>query len=450
MSAAPRRELTLLDCTCLIVGIIVGTGIYQAAPDIARGTSGNTGLLALWLLGGFLSLCGALSYAELATAYPQQGGDYVYLTRAYGPWAGFLFGWIQTVIVRPGDIAVMAFAFATYAQAVYDPFTGGAFVLTRQVYAAAAVVVFTGLNIAGVAEGKWAQNALTFVKVGGLCLIISLGFLSGPAQVAIEPVSPLPASLALILVLFTFGGWNEMVYVAAEVINPRRNIVRALLLGTGAVTVLYVLINGSFLHALGHSGVSASRAVAADAVHSSLGLLAPMLVSALICFSALGAVNGLILTGARISYAVGQDHRLFNILGSWNARRGTPVRALVFQAGMALLLIAVLGGFVETILYTAAPVYVFYCATTLSVMILRRRDRDSDRPYRVWGYPVTPLLFSGTCVFLAYSAVLYKPRIALVALGLLLAGLPVYWLSRRIVRGRGAQTEQPSDSNVLR
>jgi basic amino acid/polyamine antiporter, APA family len=444
MTAAPCRELTLLDCTCLIVGIIVGTGIYQATPDIVRGTGGNAGLLGLWLLGGVVSLCGALSYAELAATYPQQGGDYIYLTRAYGPWAGFLFGWIQTVIVRPGDITVMAFAFASYAQSVYDPFAGGSFAFTRQVYASGAVLVFTGLNIAGLAQGKWTQNGLTLIKVAGLCLIISLAFLSSPAAAAVQPVSPLPASLALILVLFTFGGWNEMVYVAAEVINPRQNIVRALLLGTAAVTALYLLINGAFLHALGHAGVGASQAVAADAVRSTLGRFAPGLVSALICLSALGAVNGLILTGARISYAVGQDHWIFKLLGSWNPNRGTPVRALVFQAAMALLLILALGGFVETILYTAAPVYLFYCATTLSLLVLRFRDSRSNWPYRVWGYPVTPLLFAATSLFLAYSAVVYKPRIALVALGLLATGLPIYWISQKTAHASNGRIGSPS------
>lgn len=432
MEVTPRRELTLLDSTCLIVGIIIGAGIYRVAPDVAKSTSSLWLLLALWLLGGVLSLAGALSYAELATAYPQQGGDYVYLTRAYGPWAGFLFGWIQTVIVRPGDIAVMAFAFATYARSLFDPLGPSASVVTQQAYAAAAVIVLTALNIAGVPQGKWTQNLLTITKVLGLLLLVGAAFLGSGAQPETAVPDPvLPLSLGLILVLFTFGGWNEMAYVAAEVRDPNRNIVRALLLGTGAVTGIYLLVNGSFLHALGYGGVAASNAVASEAVRGQFGQAAPGLIAALVCISALGAVNGLIFAGARISYAVGRDHALFRILGRWDPGRGTPVRALVLQGALSLLLVLLLGGFIESILYTAAPVYLFYTATTLAVLVLRRREPNTTRPFRVWGYPLTPLIFCAVCIYLAYSAVIYKPKIALAALALLLAGFPAYVWSRK-------------------
>jgi len=210
MKATPQRQLTLLDSVWLIVGIIVGAGIYQVAPDVAKGTSSGLGMMAVWLLGGVLSLCGALGYAELATAYPQQGGDYAYLTRAYGRWAGFLFGWIQLVIVRPGDIAVMAFAFATYARTLYDPLGQGSFSTSQQLYACSAVAALTMVNILGVRQGKWTQNLLTFAKVLGLVAIVGLALVA-PHSVPPPPgVESLPLSLALILVLFTFGGWNEM------------------------------------------------------------------------------------------------------------------------------------------------------------------------------------------------------------------------------------------------
>lgn len=427
----PRRQLNLFDSTCLIVGIIIGAGIYQVAPDVAKTVSSTPALLGIWVLGGLLSLAGALSYAELATTYPQAGGDYVYLTRAYGPWAGFLFGWIQTVIVRPGDIVVMAFAFATYARSVYDPFGGASPVLLQQLYAGAAVFVLTLLNIIGVSQGKWTQNVLTVAKTVGLVAIVLTAFLSSSRVTLPTPATSLPLSLGLILVLFTFGGWNEMVYVAAEVTNPSKNIVRALLLGTGAVTVLYLLINGAFLHVLGYGGLAASKAVAAEAVAGVFGKAAPGLIAGLVCISALGAVNGLIFTGARISYAIGRDHRLFGWVGLWHGERGTPVRALILQGAIALLLVVALGGFVETLLYTAAPVYLFYSATSISLLVLRFKEPQTTRAYRVWGYPLTPLLFTAVCLHLAWSAVVYKPTIALVALGLLVAGLPAYFVSRQ-------------------
>ncbi|MBP1612168.1 MAG: amino acid transporter, partial [Acidobacteria bacterium] len=307
MDALPRRALSLFDATCLIVGIIVGAGVYQVAPDVARGAGSAAGALALWAAGALLSLCGALGYAELASAFrDREGGDVVYLGRAYGPWAGFLFGWTQLAVVRPGDIAVMAFAFATYARALLEPLAaGGSPGPGLLPYAAGAVAVLTALNVAGVTEAKWAQNLLTVAKVIGLVAIAGLALATPRAAPAAADVEPLPWTVALILVLFSYGGWNEMAYVAAEVKHPRRSIVRALLLGMAAVAALYLLLNGALLHALGVGGVAASSAVASDAVSIRLPGTGSRLVAALIAVSALGAVNGLIFTGARISYAAG-------------------------------------------------------------------------------------------------------------------------------------------------
>lgn len=186
MSNTPQKELSLFDSTCIIVGIIIGAGIYQMAPDIAKGASSWWGVLAIWIVGGLLSLCGAVGYAELATAYPHEGGDYVYLSRAYGRWAGFLFGWIQLAIVRPGDIAIMAFAFATYARTIYDPFDVSV-TYTQQLYAVTSVVILTFVNILGVHEGKWAQNLLTIVKALGLSAIVAVALAAPPLPTRLNP-----------------------------------------------------------------------------------------------------------------------------------------------------------------------------------------------------------------------------------------------------------------------
>lgn len=449
MAADPKKQLSLLDSTCIIVGIIIGAGIYQMTPDIAKGASNGGGLLLLWLAGGLISLCGALGYAELAAAYPFQGGDYVYLSRAYGRWAGFLFGWLQVAIVRPGDIAVMAFAFAAYAQVICDPFAGRAISYDwiplksyaglaipagQLLYAGGAVAVLTALNILGVREGKWTQNLLTLVKALGLLFIVGAALRSpAPPEVNAPYFSPLPPSLALIFILFTFGGWNEIAYVAAEVKNPRRNMVRALVLGLLSVTVLYLLVNGAFLHSLGYRGIAASQAVAADSIAASFPRRGGQIISALICLSALGAVSGLIFTGARISYALGTGHRVFRVLGRWNARTGTPLRALLLQGLLAIGLIVVLGSFVNTILYTAAAVYTFYLATSISVILLRRKEPRIERPYRVTAYPLPTLLFSAVCAWLIYSsvsyAIAYKPVGLCISLGVFMLGIVLYRIS---------------------
>ena len=433
---APKKSLSLFDSTCLIVGIIIGVGIYQTAPGVAGGVFCWGGVLAIWVVGGVLSLCGALGYAELATAYPREGGDYVYLNRAYGRWAGFLFGWIQLTVVRPGDIVVMAFAFATYARTIYDPLEGTAFPYSLQVYAMLSVAILTVVNILGVQEGKWTQNLLTTAKVLGLLAIVGVALIAPQGTKSTGSFDPMPMSVAMILVLFTFGGWNEMAYVAAEVKDARRNIVRALVLGTVAVTVLYLLANCAFLFTLGYTGLATSEAVATEAISTVFPDIGGRLIGALICISALGAVNGLIFTGARISYAVGVENRLFGKLGTWHRRTGTPVWALVVQGLIAMVLIVLLGSFLDAVLYTAPAVYSFYLATSLAVMVLRRKEPEVERPYKVTGYPFTTLIFCAVCAFLIYSAVDYAfdnaTLIVYVLCVVVPLGLPVYWFSRRL------------------
>ncbi len=426
--SAPRPQLTLFDSTCIIVGIIIGSGIYETSSTVA-GCMGSGGwTLAVWLTGGLLVLCGALCYAELASAWPRAGGDYVYLTRAYGRGTGFLFGWAQLLIVRPADIALLAFVFARYAMSLSDAFGGD-----PRPYAAGAVAVLTLLNILGVRAGARTQNLLTVVKAAGLVALVAAGFLApGPAAAPAPTEIPpwLTPQLALILVLFTYGGWSEMAYVAGEVREPGRNILRALLLGTGAVTALYLLVNGAFLHALGHAGMASSKAVAVDTMAAVLPDAAGRLIAALVCISALGAVNGLVMTGARITYALGADHAVFGVLGRWDPHQGTPVRALAVQGALAFGVVLIAGDFMKTLLYTA-PVYWFFAlATGLSVFVLRVREPGTPRPVRTPGYPVTPILFALVCVFMIYSSVTYAigkmPWSLAVLGGVLAAGGGVY------------------------
>jgi APA family basic amino acid/polyamine antiporter len=432
MQIAPKKELSLFDSTCIIVGIIIGAGIYQMAPDIAKGAGSWWGVLLLWIAGGLLSLCGALCYAELATAYPKEGGDYVYLSKAYGRWAGYLFGWAQLTVVRPGDIAVMAFAFATYARTIFDPLAGHPAV-SQRLFAAVATIILTIINILGVKEGKWTQNLLTVVKALGLLAIVGVAVFSPQGQTSTATFDALPLSLVMVFVLFTYGGWNEMAYVAAEVKDSRRNIVRALVLGTGSVIFLYILINGAFLYTLGYNGLATSGAVANDAISTVFPKIGGKLISALVCISALGAVNGLIFTGARISYAMGTEHKTFKVFGRWHEKTGTPAWALLLQGVIAVTLIMVFGSFIDTIIYTAVAVYAFYLGTGLSVIVLRLKEPVVERPYKVTGYPVTTLIFCAVCGFLIYSCVTYAwafKRTGLIVLAVILtAGLILYLLT---------------------
>jgi APA family basic amino acid/polyamine antiporter len=433
MKAIPTKELSLFDSTCVIVGIILGAGIYEITPTVASCMSGWKGILGVWLAGGLLALTGALCYAELATTYPKEGGDYIYQTRAYGKWAGYLFGWSQLVIIRPGDIALMSFVFARYASTLYSPFPN-----IILLYAALAVFLLTSINILGVKEGKYTQNLLTTIKSVGLLLIIVAGLLAPvKSSIPVEMATSvnIDLKLSLILVMFTFGGWNEMAYVAAEIKSPEKNIVRALVIGTISITVLYVLVNFSFLSALGYENMASSQAIAVDTLATLVPDSAARLISILICISALGAINGLIFTGARISYAMGSDHSMFRGLGAWNPKSGTPVRALILQGLLSLGFVLFAGSFIDTILYTAPVVWLFFLATGISVFILRKKDFSTPRPYKVAGFPFTVILFCASCIFMFYNSLTYaiasKPIGLIVIFSVVFLGIIIYGLSKK-------------------
>lgn len=444
-SAAPRRELTLLDSTCIIVGVIIGAGIYRSSPDVAQRAPDAVWLIGLWLIGGALSLIGALCYAELATAYPAEGGDYVYLGRAFGRRVGFLFAWCQLWIVRPGSIGAMAYAFAEYANQIWPRAEGDSRTTMLAIYAAGSIVVLTVVNILGVREGKWTQNVLTVAKLLGLAVIVAVGLLFA-APIAAAPIA-VPSSgghawadigLAMIFVLFTYGGWNEMAYVAAEVKEPRKNILRALLIGTLAVTAIYVLVNLAFLHALGLAGTR-HAAPAADVLELAVGPWAGQVISLLICISALGAINGQIFTGARIYYAMGSDHRLYAPLGRWNARRGTPIWSLVIQGVITLALVIWFGlgreGFESMVKFTTPVFWFFLMLVGAAVFVLRWREPEIDRPYRVPGYPVTPLVFCLSSIYMVHASLTYAVQNrsweALWSIAILLVGVAMSFLGPR-------------------
>jgi basic amino acid/polyamine antiporter, APA family len=442
-SSVPRRELTLFDSTCIIVGIIIGSGVYRTSPEVAQLAPSVTLLIGLWLLGGLLSLIGAVCYAELATAYPKEGGDYVYLTRAFGRSVGFLFAWCQLWIVRPGSIGAMAFLFADYANQIWPRAEGARTAYVLVAYAVASIITLTAVNIFGVREGKWTQNVLTAAKVLGLAAIVAVGF-SHPAPAAALPSStgssgltPATFGLAMVFVLFAYGGWNEMAFVSAEVKEPRKNILRALLIGTLAVTVIYVLANLAFVRALGLEG-SRRATVATDVLTLGMGPWAGRAISVLICISALGAINGQIFTGSRVYYAMGNDHRLYAWLGRWNARRGTPVCSLLIQGAITVALSAWFGlsrnGFTSMVIFTTPGFWIFLALVGVSLFVLRWRDPAIERPYRVPGYPITPILFCLSCSFMVYSSVAFaiehRSWEAIWSIAILLAGVAMSFYRR--------------------
>lgn len=450
--AAPKRQLTVFDSVCIIVGIIIGAGIFETSPKIAAIVPNVGWLIGIWALGGMLSLLGALCYAELATSYPDSGGDYVFLSRAYGRWVGFLFAWCELWIVRPGNIGMMAFVFARYADVMFPVRPGLGLSeglqtsLSLLLYAAAAVAVLTFINVLGVRQGKWTQNLLTSSKVLALLAIVVVGLVYGaaePLQKVAANAGTLDLRLAMILVLFTYGGWNEMAYVGAEVKNPSKNILRALLLGTLAVTSIYVVVNLAFVYGLGFQHVQNTNTVATDLLNAAVGPFAEKLIAVIICVSALGAVNGQIFTGARVYYAMGRDHALFRTLGRWDAKHDTPFRSLVLQGVVAVGLVLGFGwyadGFDNLLKFTTPIFWTFFLMVGVSLFVLRFRQPHLERPYRVLLYPLVPVIFCGSCLFMLWSSVTWaidnQTYEAIWAIGLLvvggLVGLVAIWIERR-------------------
>ncbi len=449
------RLLGLWDTVGIIVGIVVGTSIFVSPPLVFQNVSGPWQALGVWLLGGVLSLLGAFCYAELATTYPRSGGDYEYLSRAYGPGMGFIFGWAQLCIILTGSIGAMAYAFADYGIGLWglDP-------AATVWLAAGAVIVLSTINLLGVMAGKTTQNVLSAAKIAGLALIILTGLICGPAGSHPAPHATTGGDLglALVFVLYAYGGWNDAAFVSAEVRNGRRNIPRSLFLSIGIITLVYLLVNVTLLWVLGFDGARQTSTPAADVLARAAGPWAAKGISLLVMVSALSAINGLILTGSRVIRSLGDDHRLFSMLARFDRRLGVPMGAIVAQALVALLLIVAVGtatgqqtidgslswfglqalpwaeyhGGFETLVAGTGPVFwTFFLLTGIALFVLRFRDKHIDRPFSTPFYPLPPIIFCLTCLFMLHASLVYAKGLCLIAAAPVALGVPLYLLSRQ-------------------
>jgi amino acid transporter len=433
--ARPQPVLELRDAIGLIVGIVVGAGIFKSPSVVAANAGGAWAMLAAWLLGGIVSLIGALCYAELATAYPHAGGDYHFLTRAYGRKLSFLFAWARLAVITTGSIALLAFVFGDYCTRLYA--------LGEQssaLYAALIVIALTAVNIAGVKFGAATQNWLTVVEVSGLLVVSAAGLIVTPAAAALEATGGAepgrPAfGLCMVFVLLTYGGWNEAAYISAELKDVRRNMLRALVWSMFILTVLYLMVNLAYLRGLGLAGMARSQVVAADLLQRAWGNWSAQMISIMIAVSALTSINATVIVGARSNYALACDWPVLGFFGRWNARTGSPTRALLLQGAVALALVA-FGGFMrqgfETMVdYTAPVFWLFFLLTGISLFVLRRRDPQRARPFRVPLYPFLPLAFCASSAWLLYSSLAYTRLGALVGVAVLAAGVPLLALALR-------------------
>ena len=440
MSSSPRQLLSVTDGMFLTVGMVIGVGIFKAPSIVAGNTSSGLEFLFAWLLGGVVSLCGALVYAELSSRHPETGGEYSFIAHGLGRGAAFLFAWSRMTVIQTGAIAAVAFVFGEYASEVVR--LGEHSVA---IYAALSVIALTLLNLAGTLQSKTLQKVMEIVLIAGLLFLAIAGMVVGS--------TPKPAAagssggdflFAMMFVFFTFGGWNEAAYLAGEVREPRRNMLKILVGGIVAVTVLYLLVNIGYLVALGQGGVAGSKAVGADVMRLVAGDKGAVLLAIIVCISALTTINAAMFTGARTNFAMGRDYPLFAKLGDWRERGSTPANALVLQGAITLVLIAAAAltakdGFDAMVAYTAPVFWTFFLLTGITLFVLRYKGA-APAEFKVPFYPVIPLIFCTMCSFMLWKALAYifnpayGPKFGnLVLAGLLvmLAGIPLYWFARR-------------------
>ncbi|MEH2205657.1 MAG: amino acid permease [Nostoc sp.] len=430
--ATPKPSLTLSDAVALIVGIVIGAGIFETPALVASQAGSDIAVLLFWLMGGVLSLVGALCYAELATVYPDVGGVYYYLKRAFGRGVAFLFAWARMTVIQTGSIALLAFVFGDYVSQIWRLGT-----FSSSIYAAIAIALLTALNIIGLQQSKWTQNLLSAAKVLGLLLVVIIGLTAIPnSATPVESASSGTWGLAMVFVLLSYGGWNEAAYICAEIQDGRRNIVRSLMWSIGIITAIYLLINLAYLRGLGLANMAQSEAVAADLMRSLWGEPGALFISVLIAIATLGATNATIFTGARTNYALGQDFSLFGFMGRWQQRPSSPTYALFLQAAIALALVF-LGtltrkGFQTMVDYTAPIFWFFFLLSGISLLVLRIREPHIVRPFRVPFYPFTPLLFCAVCAYLLYSSLVYTGVGAIAGVLVVAAGIPLlFWNNYR-------------------
>jgi APA family basic amino acid/polyamine antiporter len=418
--AGPVPTLGLTQTVLLIVGVVIGAGIFKA-PSMVAGMAGGVGwMFAAWLLGGAVSLVGALCYAELATAYPSVGGDYHFLKRAYGRSVAFLFGWARFAVITTGSIALLAFVFGDYMQQALPLGRGATW--GAAAYALSAVALLWWVNSRGLRAGAFAQSWLTVLEVSGLLLIVLAavwivgGGGSGPAPSAAEPgtaTSPSLSSfgLAMVFVLLTYGGWNEAGYISAELKDGHRVMVRALVMSILIITLLYLLVTWAYWQVLGLEGMARSEALAADVLRRAFGTPGEKIISVMVAVAAITSMNATMIVGARTNYSVGTDWPALGRLALWDQERGTPANAMHLQNAAALLLV-LLGawtgsGFRAMVEFTAPVFWLFFLMTGIALFVLRQREPHLDRPFKVPLYPLLPAIFCATCSYMLWSSLSY-------------------------------------------
>jgi basic amino acid/polyamine antiporter, APA family len=431
------RRLGVSDATAIVIGIVIGSGIFVLPNVIARALPSATAILTVWIVAGVLSFLGALAYAELGAMLPATGGQYVYLREAYGPLWAFVCGWTFTLAVTTGGTAWLAVTFSIYV---------GYFIhlsaLEAKLVSLALVAVLSAVNYIGVREAAWVQRTFTAMKILGLLLLISAGFLApgGPHSfgASAAPISAASIGITMSACLMAYNGWSYVSFVAGEIKNPQRNLLRSLVAGMAAVMFLYVFANAAYLRVMSVPDIATTERVGAELATRTMGSIGGRLVSLTVLLSIIGAVNGCILTGARIPFAQARDGMFFTRFGAIHPRFQTPSSAILWTGIWAGILILT-GSYDTLYTYSILAAWIFYTMSVAAVAILRRKMPKADRPYRMWGYPVTLWIFVAVSLWYMVNALITEPAPSLMALLIVAVGLAAYPIWQKASRARAVQ-----------
>ncbi|TYR33270.1 amino acid permease [Sphingobacterium phlebotomi] len=427
-SVSPKQVLRVIDAIVVIIGIVVGAGIFRTPSIVAANTGSSELFLGVWVLGGVISLIGAMCYAELSTAFPNTGGDYHFLHRAFGRRFAFLFAWARMSIIQTGSIALLAFIVGDYMSELYSLGT-----FSSSIYAAVVVIGLTFVNIIGVHVGTGTQKLLVSLQFVGLLVLIVAGLFFAPEGSGNTAVAPVSSGItpaiggAMVMVLLTFGGWNEAGYISSEMRGGCKKMALVMITSILIITVIYLLINLAYLNVLGIDGLVSSEAVGVETMRVIMGDTGVFFIGLLVILAALTSTNATIFTGARTNHALGRDFPIFSFMRVWKSETSTPVNALLAQGAIAILLIIIgsfaRSGFESMVDFTAPIFWFFILCTGLSLFVLRHKEPNAPRPFKVPLYPVLPIIFCLTSMYLLYSSLMFAGSGAWLGVGVLLSGM---------------------------
>ena len=425
------RQLGVLDATSIVVGIVIGSGIFVLPNLIARSLPSSGAIITAWIVSGVLSFFGALAYAELGAMMPATGGQYVFLREAYGPLVAFVCVWTFMLAVLSGGSAWLAVTFSIYA---------GYFVhltpATSKLLSIGLIAALSAINYLGVKEGAWVQRTFTFLKIAALLVLIGAAFLTPHSTASAQPSDPAAVTstgigIAMAACLMAYNGWSYVSFVAGEVRNPQRYLLRALVIGMATVMALYVFVNLAYLKVMTLAEIAATERVGADMATRTMGSIGGTFLSLTVLLSIIGAVNGCVLTAARLPFAQARDRLFFARFGEVHPRFHTPATAIVWGGVWAAIL--VLSGSYETLYsYSIVAAWLFYTLSVAAVFVLRRKMPLAARPYKMWGYPFTMWVFVAVSVWFMVNACFAQPLPSFMAFVIVASGVLAYWLWRKL------------------